>query len=101
SRAHLPLHAVPTRRSSDLTSLSQAEQLAEIEEWFDAAKAKYPDLPMIDVVNEAHPNHAPAPFKNALGGDGATGYDWIMKSFQMRSEEHTSELQSRENLVCR
>src|SRR5690606_7866626 len=66
-----------------ITSLSQAEQLAEIEEWFDAAKAKYPDLPMIDVVNEAHPNHAPAPFKNALGGDGATGYDWIMKSFQM------------------
>ena len=69
-----------------ITGLSQAEQLAEITEWFDATKARYPDVQMIDVVNEAHPNHAPAPFKNALGGDGATGFDWIIKSFHMARE---------------
>lgn len=69
-----------------ITGLSQAEQLEEITEWFDASKAKYPDLPMIDVVNEAMPSHAPPPFKNALGGDGATGYDWIIKAFQMARE---------------
>ncbi len=69
-----------------LTNLSQADQLKEITEWYDAVKAKYPDIPMIDVVNEAHPQHAPAPFKNALGGDGSSGYDWIVKSFKMARE---------------
>jgi hypothetical protein len=38
---------------------------------------------MIDVVNEAYPQHAPAPYSAALGGAGTTGYDWIMKAFQM------------------
>lgn len=66
-----------------ITGLSQADQLAEITEWYDAAASRYPDVNMIDVVNEAYPSHAPAPFKNALGGDGTTGYDWIIKSFQM------------------
>jgi endo-1,4-beta-xylanase len=69
-----------------ITGLSQSEQLQEVEEWFDEAKKQYPDIPMIDVVNEAHPNHAPAPFRNALGGNGTTGYDWIIKSFQMARE---------------
>lgn len=67
-------------------SLSQSEQLKAITAWFDAAKAKYPDVQMIDVVNEAEPGHAPAGYKNALGGDGRTGYDWIIKSFQMARE---------------
>lgn len=69
-----------------MDNLSQAEQLAEIEEWYDGAQARYPDLDMIDVVNEAVPGHAPAPFKNALGGDGQTGYDWIIESFRMARE---------------
>ena len=69
-----------------ITGLSQQEQLQEIEEWYDLAKAQYPEIPMIDVVNEAHPNHAPAPFRQALGGEGATGYDWIIKSFEMARE---------------
>ncbi len=69
-----------------LTGLSQSEQLAEITEWYDATKAKYPSVDMIDVVNEAYPSHAPAPFKNALGGDGSTGYDWIINAFKMARE---------------
>src|SRR5690606_38618391 len=33
---------------------------------------------------------------------GRTYWDsWVQRSFENRSEEHTSELQSRENLVCR
>ncbi len=66
-----------------LNSLSQSEQLKEITEWYDEVAARYPNVMMIDVVNEAYPSHAPAPYKNALGGDGATGFDWIIKSFQM------------------
>ncbi|HLV32915.1 MAG TPA: endo-1,4-beta-xylanase [Chitinispirillaceae bacterium] len=69
-----------------ITGLSQSQQLAAIEDWMDAAASRYPDVEMIDVVNEAFPRHAPAPFKNALGGDGATGFDWIIKSFEMARE---------------
>lgn len=75
-----------------MDNLSQADQLAEITEWFDAAAERYPDVPMIDVVNEAYmsdPNnfnagkHAPPSWRNALGGTGATGFDWIITSFKM------------------
>ena len=69
-----------------ITSLSTEKQYEAIEKWMDEVKAHYPDLPMIDVVNEAISSHAPAPFKNALGGDGKTGYDWIVKAFEMAHE---------------
>jgi len=69
-----------------MNNLSQKEQLEEIEEWFDAVHQRYPDLEYIDVVNEALSGHNPAPFKAALGGDGTSGYDWIVKSFQMARE---------------
>ncbi len=69
-----------------MDNLSESEQLEEIIEWFDAVAARYPDLEYIDVVNEAITGHAPAPFKNALGGDGISGYDWIVKAFIMARE---------------
>jgi endo-1,4-beta-xylanase len=69
-----------------ITGLDQAAQLEEVTEWFDEVKKKYPDLPMFDVVNEAHPNHAPAPFRNALGGNGTSGYEWIFQAFRMARE---------------
>ena len=69
-----------------MDGLSNKDQLDEITKWFDAAAARYPDLQYIDVVNEALSGHNPAPFKNALGGDGASGYDWIVKAFIMARE---------------
>jgi endo-1,4-beta-xylanase len=69
-----------------INNLSQAEQLEEITEWYDEAAKRYPDVAMIDVVNEAYPSHKPAGFKNALGGDGVTGFDWIIKAFEMARE---------------
>jgi len=69
-----------------MDALSQADQLVEITKWFDAAAKRYPDLQYIDVVNEALTGHNPAPYKNALGGDGASGYDWIVKAFIMARE---------------
>lgn len=71
------------QQPSWLTSLSEADQLKAITAWFDAAAARYPDVQMIDVVNEAYPSHAPAGYKAALGGDGSTGFDWIIKAFVM------------------
>ncbi len=69
-----------------MNNLSQSEQLAEITEWLDSAAKRYPDVHMIDVINEAHPSHRPPPFKNALGGDGSTGFDWMIKIFKMARE---------------
>lgn len=69
-----------------LDNLSPERQYEEIVEWMDAVKKRYPDMPMIDVVNEAVPGHQPAPYKEALGGDGKTGYDWIIKAFEMAHE---------------
>jgi len=66
-----------------MNNLSTEKQYEAIVEWMDEAKKHYPDLPVIDVVNEAISSHAPAPYKAALGGDGKTGYDWIIKAFQM------------------
>jgi GH35 family endo-1,4-beta-xylanase len=70
-----------------MNNLSQAEQLAEITEWFDETKKHYPEIPMIDVVNEAYEanggRHAPPPWKNALGGAGKTGFDYIVEAFNM------------------
>jgi GH35 family endo-1,4-beta-xylanase len=69
-----------------LDRLSTEDQYAAIVEWMDEAKAHYPDLPVIDVVNEAVSGHAPAPYRAALGGEGRTGYDWIIKAFELAYE---------------
>ena len=67
--------------------LSDADKLKAIEKWMDAAKNKYPDVQMIDVVNEAVAGHTNSvPHKEALGGEGVTGYDWIIKAFEMAYE---------------
>lgn len=69
-----------------MDNLTISAQYDEFEEWLDGIAARYPDLEMIDVVNEAIPGHQPAPWKDCLGGDGLTGYDWIIKAFQMAHE---------------
>ena len=71
-----------------LESLSPADRFAAYVNWFDHAKAQYETLPMIDVVNEAVGNHqAGNPMvKESLGGGGKTGYDWLIKAFEMAYE---------------
>jgi len=69
-----------------MDNLSTAEQYKAIVEWMDAIKNHYPNLQLIDVVNEAVAGHAPAPYRAALGGEGKTGYDWIIKAFEMAHE---------------
>jgi GH35 family endo-1,4-beta-xylanase len=63
-----------------LDSLSQDEQRDEIEEWIRLFCERYPDTPMIDVVNE--PDHKTPTFVEAMGGAGTTGHDWVIWSFQ-------------------
>ncbi|MGI4741345.1 MAG: endo-1,4-beta-xylanase [Janthinobacterium lividum] len=69
--------------------LSPADQLAEITQWYAAAAARYPNIDFIEVVNEPTNNTPASPrpsggnYINALGGNGATGYDWILNAFRL------------------
>src|SRR5690606_41316421 len=77
--AHLDLHSFPTRRSSDLLSL--ATSLLRRYRMLTPADL---DFHLVEAAQRILPE--------VSDGPGA----WVV-----RSEEHTSELQSRENLVCR
>jgi endo-1,4-beta-xylanase len=78
-----------------IETLSPAEQLEEIEEWFAAVAARYPDINYLEVVNE--PLHDPpnkddnggGNYINALGGSNdlyGTGWDWVIKAFELARE---------------
>jgi len=64
-----------------ISGLSEADQKAQVEEWIRLFCERYPDTQMIDVVNEPPPHTTP-PYTAALGGAGASGYDWIVQAFQ-------------------
>lgn len=59
-----------------LKALSKHEQKVAVEEWIQAACQRYSKIDFIDVVNEPI-NHPPF-YKEAMGGDGLTGYDWLI-----------------------
>ena len=61
--------------------LSQADQRAEVEEWIRLFCERYPDTALIDVINEPPPHTTP-PYVAALGGSGASGYDWMAQVFK-------------------
>jgi len=75
-----------------LRKLPVAEQRRAIEGWFDALATRYPDLDFVEVVNE--PLHHPPDglrkdgghYIDALGGKGASGWDWIITAFRMARE---------------
>ncbi|MCF0193269.1 MAG: endo-1,4-beta-xylanase, partial [Prevotella sp.] len=71
-----------------INSLTIYERKKAIVDWMTNIKTKYSKLDMIDVVNEAISGHQPNTpvFIQALGGEGQTGYDWIVKAFEMAHE---------------
>ena len=70
-----------SQQPSWLNSLSASEQKAEVEEWIKLFCQRYPDVNIIDVVNEPPPHTTPV-YLNALGGAGSSGYDWIVQAFK-------------------
>lgn len=64
-----------------VANLPAAEQRAELEEWFAALAGRYDHVASIDVVNE--PLHAVPSYAAALGGAGATGFDWVIEAFEL------------------
>ena len=71
-----------------IESQTPEKRYTEIVQWMDAVKKHYPELPLIDVVNEALPGHQQGThyFEEALGGSGKSGYDWIVKVFELAHE---------------
>src|SRR5690606_42000017 len=80
---HRALHSFPTRRSSDLASGAARRRAA--------AARRRRARPGVRALH-ASPKNLPAPITPVGEPSHRT---------RRRSEEHTSELQSRENLVCR
>ena len=80
------------QQPSWISSLDSATQAKYIEIWIRNVGQRYPNIDMIDVVNEALVGHNPpdgggsparANYKNALGGNGTTGWDWVINSFKL------------------
>jgi len=66
-----------------ILSLDSASLRQEIVNWIMKTGQRYPNADFCDVVNE--PLHTPLPaiFKTALGGNGTTGWDWVINAFQL------------------
>ncbi len=79
-----------------IETLSPADQLTEIQTWFGAVAARYPGIDLIDVVNEPlhnPPNHTGnggGNYIDALGGAGATGWDWVINAFRLARADFPS-----------
>src|SRR5205085_10510009 len=86
-RDHRALHSFPTRRSSDLEERPSLQRLRR-----DTAAARL-RLSRRAAVKQ---RHAPTAARDSFGRERARGPRGLF-----RSEEHTSELQSQSNLVCR
>lgn len=66
---------------SFMNGMSSDNQKAAIENWIKTYGEKFPETDLIDVVNEA--TTTACSFKNALGGDGTTGWDWVVTAFEL------------------
>ena len=87
-----------SQQPSWISSLPRDDQLDEITEWFEAVAERYEDIDFLEVVNEPLENHNPpdgtngrANYKGALGGDGETGWDWVLNAFRMARDIFPSE----------
>jgi endo-1,4-beta-xylanase len=63
-----------------INTLSAGDQRMEIRSWIREFGLRYPRTQFIDVVNE--PLHTQPSYKNALGGDGSTGWDWVIWAYE-------------------
>src|SRR5690606_39995263 len=94
SRTHLPLPSFPTRRSSDLIQPAPLQPPLQLRAVF---YHRFQFIPAWLCATGADAlAAAQRSFKQGFGQCAVNAQAQLQ-----RSEEHTSELQSRENLVCR
>ena len=90
---HFKFHALVwgSQYPNWLGNLSVDETKKAIENWFDAVQKEFPDLEMIDVVNEAirtgqgqyHSGYTKTKIIQALGGDNNGDYAFVTEAFKM------------------
>ena len=90
---HFKFHALVwgSQYPSWIKGKSASETKEIITEWFDAVAEHYPDLEMIDVVNEAirtgnnsyHSGYTETNIIQALGGDNNGDYTFVTTAFKM------------------
>ena len=90
---HFKFHALVwgSQYPNWLGNLSVDETKKAIENWFDAVQKEFPDLEMIDVVNEAirtgqgqyHSGYTNTKIIQALGGDNNGDYAFVTEAFKM------------------
>src|SRR5690606_41884559 len=91
------LHSFPTRRSSDLHDPLRVRDFGPDSDFGGTAEL-YPDVRQrIAGTTARHPHEKRGSTRAEGHRAGTRPLEWKA----VRSEEHTSELQSRENLVCR
>src|SRR5688572_32638686 len=93
SARHRDLHSFPTRRSSDLDDVEDVTHTGDVSDPAQARRlvaAAVDEFGRLDVL-----------VNNAGNVKWATMPDVDADNLAARSEEHTSELQSQSNIVCR
>jgi endo-1,4-beta-xylanase len=80
-KSHIPFHEVAfIYQTSAPNVLGNGEKArAGIEDWIRSFCARYPDTELISVIYEAL--HILPTYREALGGAGASGYDWMVQAF--------------------
>src|SRR5205085_10546713 len=97
---HRHLHSFPTRRSSDLHTATWADQICMIRSMHTEAFNHHPATIMMNTgfARMGRPTIG-SWLTYGLGNESENLPGYIV--LEPRSEEHTSELQSQSNLVCR
>jgi endo-1,4-beta-xylanase len=70
-----------SQQPSWMSGLSSSAATTAVQTWMSTLCARYPDVKLIDVVNEPPPHTTP-PYANLIGGAGSSGYDWIVNAFK-------------------
>src|SRR5690606_41841548 len=94
--SHRSRRSLPTRRSSELLALWAAGPAAEVQHLYQ--RCQLGQLQAYLTLNQ-HDTALQAALAAEKDCREHPGY-WYLRGEVHRSEEHTSELQSRENLVC-
>src|SRR5206468_11111340 len=92
-----PLHSFPTRRSSDLA----VEDVYVIGDCAAIPRADGRMQPQLSQTSIAMGTHVGRALALRAEGRGSAPFSFKDAGYIIRSEEHTSELQSRSDLVCR
>lgn len=68
-----------------IAGLDSTQQVQKIKEWIEMCGRRYPKSAFVDVVNEPIKTSFDTlypPYYKAIGGEGKTGWDWVIWSFE-------------------